>query len=204
VFHTVYDRQDAVDVDVYQGESDDVRDNFRVGRFRIQGLAPVPAGNQLVVQLDLNLDGILTVTARERATGLSKQITIENALSQFVTQEREGARDRLERLWGREDEDYEDEDDLEEGYETEEPADEDGGAMPELVPGPREGQREVVQARALLEKAERLLDKASPEDQEEVKRLMDRVRNAITDRQWDKVTAATNELADVLFYLEDQ
>ena len=65
-------------------------------------------------------------------------------------------------------------------------------------------QREVVQARALLEKAERLLEKASPEDQEELKRLMDRVRNAVTDRQWDKVTAASNELADVLFYLEDQ
>jgi molecular chaperone DnaK len=202
VFHTVYDRQDAVDVDVYQGESEDVRDNFRVGRFRIQGLAPVPAGNQLVVQLDLNLDGILTVTARERATGLSKQITIENALSQFVAQEREGARERLDRLWGQDADDLGDEEEMEEGYTDEE--EEAPGAMPELVPGPREGQREVVQARALLEKAERLMDRAAPEDQEELKRLMDRVRNAVTDRQWDKVTTATNELADVLFYLEDQ
>lgn len=203
VFHTVYDRQDAVDVDVYQGESDDVRDNFRVGRFRIEGLAPVPAGNQLVVQLDLNLDGILTVTARERATGLSKQITIENALSQFVAQEREGARDRLERLWGEADvEDFDEDDELDEGSEDE--GEDEGGAMPELVPGPREGQREMVQARALLEKAERLVEQVSEEDKDELKRLMDRVRNAVTDRQWDKVTAATNELADVLFYLEDQ
>jgi molecular chaperone DnaK len=202
VFHTVYDRQDAVDVDVYQGESEDVRDNFRVGRFRIQGLAPVPAGNQLVVQLDLNLDGILTVTARERATGLSKQITIENALSQFVAQEREGARERLDRLWARDSDDVADEEDGDEGYITDE--EDEASAMPELVPGPREGQREVVQARALLEKAERLMDKAASEDQEELKRLMDRVRNAVTDRQWDKVTTASNELADVLFYLEDQ
>src|SRR5262249_43300447 len=100
VFHTVYDRQREVEIDVYQGESDDVRNNSRVGRFLIQGLAPVPAGNQIVVQLDLNLDGILKVSARERATGLQKQITIENALAQYVREERDAARERLDELWG--------------------------------------------------------------------------------------------------------
>ena len=49
--------------------------------------------------------------------------------------------------------------------------------MPELVPGPREGQRETVQARALLEKAERLLEKVQPEDRAEIERLMARVRD---------------------------
>ena len=78
-----------VEIDVYQGESDDVRRNHRVGKFMIQGLAPVPAGNPIVVQLDLNLDGMLKVSARERATGLQKQVVIENALAQF---EARGAR----------------------------------------------------------------------------------------------------------------
>src|SRR5262245_5073089 len=55
VFRTVHDRQPVVEIDVYQGESDDVRRNHRVGRFMIEGLAQVPAGNQIVVQLDLNL-----------------------------------------------------------------------------------------------------------------------------------------------------
>jgi len=99
VFHTVYDRQPEVEIDVFQGESEDVRNNANVGKFRIQGLAPVPAGNQIVVQLDLNLDGILKVTARERATGLQKAITIENALAEFERGEREAARERLEQLW---------------------------------------------------------------------------------------------------------
>jgi hypothetical protein len=54
-----------------------------------------------------------------------------------------------------------------------------------------------------LEKAERLLEKAQPEDRAEVERLMERVRTALTDRQWDRLTAASNELADTLFYLED-
>jgi molecular chaperone DnaK len=196
-FSTVYDQQEQVEIDVYQGESDDVRENHRVGRFLIHGLAAVPAGNQLVVQLDLNLDGMLKVSAREKATGLQKQITIDNALARFEREERELAQDRLQRLWA----DAEEENGEYEGDEDIEVPQESG--PPELVPGPREGQRETVQARALLEKTERMLEQLQPEDRTEVERLMERVRVALTDRQWDQVTAGCNELADVLFYLED-
>jgi molecular chaperone DnaK len=205
-FYTVVDSQNSVDIDVYQGEADDVRRNNRVGRFRIEGLASVPAGNELLVQLDLNLDGVLRVTAKEKATGLQKQIVIENALAKFQREERTLAQDRLERLWADQeggpeaDEDDEDDDDFVEGGSA-------GGnepeAMPHLMPGPREGQREAVQARALLEKAERLLEKASPEDRVEVERLIGKVRNALTDRQWDVLGQVSNDLADTLFYLED-
>jgi molecular chaperone DnaK len=191
VFHTVYDRQSEVEIDVYQGEADDIRQNYPVGKFRIQGLAPVPAGNPLIVQLDLNLDGILKVSAKERATGLQKQITIENALARYEREELGVARERLEALWGGSPEN-----------ETEWEA--SGEEMPALVPGPREGQREAVQARALLEKAERLIPSVPAEDRAEVERLMGGVRDALTDRKWEKVTAASNELADILFYLEDQ
>jgi molecular chaperone DnaK len=198
VFATNHDNQREVVIEVYQGEHDDVRRNHRVGQFTVQGLAPVPAGNPIVVQLDLTLDGILKVSARERATGLQKQVTIENALARFESEERDMARERLRTLWGP-DEDFEDGD---EDF-GEEP--EAGGpeAMPELMPGPREGQRETVQARALLEKAERLLEKASAEDRTEVERMMGRVRDALTDRKWADLAAASNELADTLFYLED-
>ena len=60
-----------------------------------------------------------------------------------------------------------------------------------------------MQARALLEKADRLLERVQAEDRSEVERLMERVRTSLADRQWDKLTAASNELADILFYLED-
>jgi molecular chaperone DnaK len=199
VFHTYHDRQQEVEIDIYQGENEDVRRNHRVGRFLVQGLAPVPAGNQIVVQFDLNLDGILHVTAREKATGLQKQVTIENALARFEREERDAARERLQRLWlGSEQEDEEDELEDEEDEVENAP-----GELPTLAPGPREGQREAVQARALLEKAERLLERVSPEDRAEVERLMERVRTALTDRQWEQLTAASNDLTDTLFYLED-
>jgi molecular chaperone DnaK len=192
VFNTVQDEQREVDVDVYQGESDDVRNNHRVGRFLIQGLAPVPAGNQIVVQLDLNLDGMLRVSAREKATGLQKQVAIENSLATYEREERAVAQERLNRLWEHsEDEENGDEQDF------------NSVEVPELVPGPREGQRETVQARALLEKADRLAGAAQPQDRAELERLMTAVRNALTDRRWEELTAASNELSDVLFYLED-
>jgi molecular chaperone DnaK len=201
LFYTFHDNQTEVEIDVYQGEHDDVRHNHRVGRFMVQGLSRVAAGNPIVVQLDLNLDGMLKVSARERATGMQKQVVIENALARYERDEREQARERLEQLWGLPDGE-------EEGYEETNGATNGVGEsleedVPSLMPGPREGQREAVQARALLEKAERLLERTQPEDRAEVERLMTNVRTALTDRQWAKLTAACNALADTLFYLED-
>jgi molecular chaperone DnaK len=186
----VADNQRQVEIEVYQGEDPDPRRNHRIGRFRIEGLAPVPAGNPLVVQLDLNLDGMLKVSAREKATGLQKQITIDNALARYEAEEHDAARERLDQLWDVADP-------------SAEAAAADDDAAPELVAGPREGQRETVLARALLEKAERLLLHTAAEDRSEVERLMERVRTAMTDRKWAPLSTACNELSDVLFYLED-
>jgi molecular chaperone DnaK len=103
---------------------------------------------------------------------------------------------RLEQLWDETPEPF----DMDEGEEEFEPVEE---GPPEILPGPREGQRETVQARALLEKAERLLPNTQPDDRTEIERLMTNVRTALTDRKWDQLTTACNELSDVLFYLEE-
>src|SRR5205085_1213603 len=111
-------------------------------------------------------------------------------------EERDSARERLEQLW-----DEPPPFDMEEDEDAiESTAIETGGEVPVLAPGPREGQREAVQARALLEKADRLLERVSAEDRPEIEKLMERVRTALTDRKWPQVTAASNELADILFY----
>jgi molecular chaperone DnaK len=195
LFRTVHDGQAAVDIEVYQGESDDVRENHRVGRFTVEGLSPGPAGQPILVQLDLTLDGTLRVSAREKMTGLSKQITIDNALSRFDRDDQATARERVDRLWfdtfGLPEEPANDGEDFTEFTE------------PELAPGPREGAREAVQAKALLEKTERLLDRVLPEDRPEIERLMGSVRTALAERHWSKLDEASGALADVLFYIED-
>lgn len=195
VFCTVGDNQPTVEIDVYQGENGDVRRNHRVGKFLIEGLARVPAGNQLVVQLDLTLDGILKVSAREKATGLVKQITIENATGRMGVAEQAASEARLGRMWN-------DLDALTGVPPQDDPAP-GGGAVPQLDAGPREGSRESVQATALLEKTERIRSKASADDQAELDRLTGKVRDALTDRRWADLAAASNDLSDVLFYLED-
>lgn len=210
LFRTVTDSQPKVEIDIYQGESENLRQNHRVGMFLVEGLGKFPAGNQILVQLDLTLDGVLKVSAKEKATGLSKQIVIDNALEAMSSEERSESINRLDELWAdrfQEDEDYpgddllDDEDNPEGAMEHEES--EAARPAPILDAGPREGQRETVQARALLEKAERLRAKATSEDQEELDRLMQNVRVAMDDRVWSKLEPACNALADVLFYLED-
>jgi molecular chaperone DnaK len=154
----------------------------------------------------LNLDGMLKVSAREKATGLQKQITIDNALARFEREERAAARDRLDELWDHSFGDGYVYDESAEEAEAEAipPAHDGGGTMaPGLAAGAREGQRETVQARALLEKAERLLGQVQPEDRAELERMMGKTRAALAERQWALLEAATNELADALFYLED-
>src|SRR5208337_4791305 len=108
---------------------------------------------------------------------------IDNALANFEREELAPARERLERLWQPDGAEGEYDEELAEG--STEPAEGGDEAVPHLEPGPREGQREAVQARALLEKAERLLERVQPDDRPEVERLMERVRTALTDRQWD-------------------
>ncbi len=77
IFTTAEDNQTAVDIHVLQGERPMARDNISLGRFRLEGIPPAPRGvPQIEVTFDIDADGILKVTARDRATGKEQQITI--------------------------------------------------------------------------------------------------------------------------------
>ena len=192
-FHTMADGQDKVEIEVFQGEDPDVRNNHSIGKFMVEGLIPGPAGNPVLVQLNLTLDGMLKVSAKEKATGLTKQITIDNALARFDREEGVAARDRIDRMW-------------EDSFGLDEPDEVDANDTidePILVAGPQQGAREGVQARALLEKAERLNDRVAAEDKVELEKLTQTVRTALQDRDWPKVNAGCDKLADALFYLDE-
>ena len=92
MFTTAYDRQEEVRISIYQGENEDVRHNQFIGEFLLEGLSEVDAGNEILVRFGLDLNGILKVTAEEHATGLQKQLTVENAVSRFRRQSRPGGR----------------------------------------------------------------------------------------------------------------
>jgi len=66
-----------VDVHVLQGERELARDNKSLGHFRLEGIAPAPRGiPQVEVTFDIDANGILNVTARDKATGREQKITI--------------------------------------------------------------------------------------------------------------------------------
>src|SRR2546430_3059745 len=77
LFSTAEDNQPAVEIHVLQGERELARDNKSLGHFRLEGIAPAPRGiPQIEVTFDIDANGILNVTAHDRATGREQKITI--------------------------------------------------------------------------------------------------------------------------------
>lgn len=77
VFSTAEDNQPAVDIHVLQGERDMARDNRTIGQFKLEGIAPAPRGiPQIEVTFDIDANGILKVTAKDKATGKEQSVTI--------------------------------------------------------------------------------------------------------------------------------
>lgn len=77
IFSTAADNQNAVDIHILQGERPMAQDNMTLGHFRLEGIAPAPRGvPQIEVQFDIDANGILNVTATDKATGKVQQITV--------------------------------------------------------------------------------------------------------------------------------
>ena len=77
IFSTAEDNQSAVDVVVLQGERERASDNRVLGRFRLENIRPAPRGvPQIEVTFDIDANGILHVSARDKGTGAEQQITI--------------------------------------------------------------------------------------------------------------------------------
>ena len=77
IFSTADDNQTAVDIKVYQGERPMAGDNMLLGQFRLDGIPPAPRGlPQIEVAFDIDANGILDVSARDKATGREQKITI--------------------------------------------------------------------------------------------------------------------------------
>jgi molecular chaperone DnaK (HSP70) len=183
-FETFHDGQRTILVHVYQGEDPDALNNTEIGSFRIDGLSDVPAGNVITTTFSLDVNGILHVSSREKRTGLEAQITIDNATARFESDELAAARERLSALI--------DGDALDEGPEDVESATPDAAGE----------RRETVAARALVEKAERLLEGANPEDRDDLVNGIEAVRDALGQDDAAALEQAADQLADLIYYLE--
>lgn len=80
IFSTAEDNQPAVDIVVLQGEREMAADNRKIGQFKLEGIEPAPRGiPQIEVVFDIDANGILNVTAKDKNTGKEQKITISGS-----------------------------------------------------------------------------------------------------------------------------
>jgi molecular chaperone DnaK len=194
MFSTAHDGQEAVRISIYQGEDEDVRNNQFIGEFLLEGLCEVEAGNEILVRFGLDLNGILKVTAEEHATGLQKQLTVENALSRSRRRSQPGAA----------------------GLALRPPAEVvaspeaglQGAAISDVAAGgaadmPPDVAAAIANGSDLISKALGVAAKASVDDRQEIDRLVKDLMDASAARSVPRLKEVGAELEDLVFYLQD-
>ncbi len=187
IYYTTCDGQDVVKIDVYQGESKDVRLNQQVGSFSLEGLdEEAEQGNEILVRFQLDLDGILTATAVERKSGLDKQLRIDNAITRFRAKSQAEAKSKLAGMFATPDAETFVDRSITEGLQQANP-----------------NQALFDEAGELIAKARRLTEEASAEDAAEMRKLTGELQQAVSQGDADRVRQVREQLDDLVFYLQD-
>ncbi len=189
VFYTTGDNQKTVEVKVFQGEAQYASENLEVGSFLVEGLAESRAGSEIIATFALNSDGLLKVSAQEKATGLEKSITIRNVLTDSPRDSVATARKKIEHLFGEENQE----------------------AVPDRTTqssgngGEQQGALKnstTVQAVALIEKARSLFEKACQDDMEDMIALIEEIQIALSESDETMLRERMEELSEIIFFME--
>jgi len=185
---TISDSQESARVEVYQGESELPAENMFIGDFLIEGLSAVPAPNPLIIHFDLDLNGLIKVTATEKITGMAKTVTLDTRGGHALNVE--DARRNIASLVGAA---------QAQGAPAGSPAAAAAGPAT-----PADTQALLNTAKDLRKRGEALLQKnLSPEDAEEIRQLVHQSAQAISEGKWNTLAERNDKLSDLLFYLED-
>ncbi len=177
VFTTTADFQPQVEIHVLQGERQMSRDNRSLGRFMLSGIPPAPRGvPQIEVAFDIDVNGILKVSAKDMGTGVEQNITIK-ASTQLP-------RDEVDKLVD----------------EAEKHAEEDKKTR-EAVDAKNELEQRIYTVEKSLKDAG---DKLAPEDKSRVEKALESAREALQSDSVETMKSATNELLDAASKLAEE
>jgi molecular chaperone DnaK len=170
IFSTAADNQPSVDINVLQGERSMASDNKSLGRFHLDGILPAPRGlPQIEVTFDIDVDGILNVSAKDLGTGKEQSIRITGSTKLSDTE--------IERM-KKEAEEHEEEDKKrKEKVEVRNSAD--------------------VLIHSTEKTMEELKDKISSDDKEKIEKALKELREALTGDDIDKIKEKTEALTQV-------
>ena len=171
VFSTASDNQPQVEIHVLQGEREFAKDNKSLGRFILDGIAPAPRGvPQIEVTFNLDANGILNVTAKDKGTGKEQSITIQN--SGNMSKE-----------------------DIEKAQKEAELHAEEDKKKKEGIDAKNHLENTIYQAEKMPDEYK---DKISDEDKETIKKAVEEARKVLndTDADKEKYEEATKELSD--------
>ncbi|MBR0488574.1 molecular chaperone DnaK [Candidatus Saccharibacteria bacterium] len=171
VFSTASDNQPQVEIHVLQGEREFAKDNKSLGRFILDGIAPAPRGiPQIEVTFNLDANGILNVTAKDKGTGKEQSITIQNS-SNMSKEDIEKAQKEAEKY-----------------------ADEDKKKR-ETIEQRNHLENAIYQAEKMPDEYK---DKISDADKDTIKAAVEEAKKVLADESADKdkLEAAAKELSD--------
>lgn len=200
-YSAVHESQESARIHVLQGEHEDLDRNTSIGEFDLPLVNRSGDRAKVLVRFDLSLDGTLKVTARQSGNDQSKELIVNNALSQFQAAERETAADRLAEL-------FLGSDDIQSvSSEHQDNADPIpatvalGEGSLEAEVGLTDDDDAFSPSRATLGRATTALIKVRGEDASEIAELAERLESAIAAGNVDTATDICTELDDVLFYV---
>ena len=171
VFSTASDNQPQVEIHVLQGEREFANDNKSLGHFILDGIAPAPRGvPQIEVTFNIDANGILNVTAKDKGTGKEQSITIQNSGNM--------SKEDIEKAQ----------------KEAEMHADEDKKKR-EAVDARNHLENAIYQAEKMPDEYK---DKLSDDDKETIKKAVEEAKEVLKDENADqeKLEAASKELQD--------
>ncbi len=173
VFYTAHDNQKSVDVKIYEGDASLARNNNYIGEFEIQNLSHVPEGNEIILKLTLDLNGILEVTAEEKRTKLSKTVQMSTGSDRSELNIGDAMKN-IASFMGENSEEIE-----------------------------NSSHSLVEKAKGLRKRAEKIIETLDVTDADEVKALLKEIAHAISAHNMDSLEEICESLSDMLFYLED-
>ena len=187
VFYTMRDGQEKVDVKIFQGEDKDARNNILIGQFLVADLDKTASeGSEIILSMRLDLDGILRVAAIEQATGKTKEVTVENALTKLTAEQIAESKRKIATMFP---------DDEYSAFDLDDSDDD----IIEVESKPAASSKIYEQLKQRINKVSTELDE---QDQEDLDGLMGQLKTSPDDDS--ERQQVIDEIEDILFFLEQQ